>query len=81
MLCRVSESPSAPTKSVVNLSLYCVGSGKWFKKCHTYILYGIHDFYNILPSPWGPLPTLIVTVNMFVITYFQQVHRDFSLTL
>jgi hypothetical protein len=41
----------------------------------------VWDFRDILPSPWGPLPKLIVTVSIFPITFFQQVLRNFSLTL
>jgi len=33
--------------------MYCVGSGKWFNKPHTYTLCGVPDFCNALPSPWG----------------------------
>jgi len=39
------------------------------------------DFRNAHPSPWVPLPTLIITVSIFTITYFQHVDNYFSLTL
>jgi len=48
---------------------------------HTpYVAY-IWDFCKVIPSPWVPLPALIVTVSTFTATYFQQVHKDFPLTL
>jgi len=38
------------------------------------------DFCNVLPSAFWPLPTLNVKVSTFIMTHFQQMHRDFSLT-
>jgi hypothetical protein len=67
-----AKSPCAPGKSAVNLYL-------WFNKSHTHTLYGACVFCNILPRPWRPLQTFIVTVSTFTITYFQQVHRDWLL--
>jgi hypothetical protein len=73
-----AKSPCAPARSVVNLYLYCVGSGKWFKKSHSYALGGVHDFCHITyyqnpPPPNSSLPSTI--------KFFLQVHRDFSLIL
>jgi hypothetical protein len=46
-----AKSPYAPARSVVNLYLYCVWSGKWFKNS----LGGVCDFCHIISNP--PPPT------------------------
>jgi len=35
---RWAKSPCSPVRSVLNLYLYWVASGKWFKKSNTYAL-------------------------------------------
>jgi len=70
-----AESPCVSARSVLNFYLYCVGSGKWFSKSHTYVLCGyVWYFCNVLPRPWGPLLTLTVTVSAFTITYLLFTH-------
>jgi hypothetical protein len=74
-----ARSPCTPVRSVVNLYLYCVGSGKWFKTSHTHALGGVRDFCHVTYSPPpppanSPLPSTSRAVK-------SEVHRGFSPTL
>jgi hypothetical protein len=46
-----AKSPCAPARSVVNLYLCCVGSGKLFKKSHIHVLGGVRDLSSPPPPP------------------------------